>query len=195
MEISTIANSYGGAWGIQSPIPLLKNNNYSISLRIRSSYSDVVLSSKFYLALGNSHANAKANYENSTYWNTLKYYKSAGNSILQYVFTADTNASYIVIPFTTVTNMTGSFMIDSIIVEDLGSQSLTQDQINNVINNQTSIIQSDINNLQDEFNNTINDTFINCESEKNLFNSETISNGDISELFLILERVLAKFFG
>ena len=166
MEITTTANSYGGAWGIQSPIPLISNHSYAITLRIRNSVNTgITLSSKPNIAVGTSLGSAKYNYEHSDFWNTTLHSSATGNMTLQYVIKVNGAASYLIIPFTTSSTFTASFMIDTIIIEDLGTESLTQDEINNSLNNQTNELNNSINNAQNNINSNIDDM------EQNIVNS------------------------
>lgn len=165
MEITSSANSYGGAWAIQSPIPIISNHSYAITLRIRNTANvGIILSSKSRIALGNSLSSVKYNYEQGQYWNNEKYSKATGNYTLQYVITATGPASYLLIPFSTSTSITTNFMIDNIIIEDLGTESLTEDSINNSLNSQTNVLNNSIQNSTDTITGAIGDTENNINS-------------------------------
>lgn len=81
------------------------------------------------------------------------------------------NASYIIIPFST--NLTGSsyeFRISNIVIDDLGSDSLTQQEITNSLDNQTNELNNSINNMGESIKDSIEDNFNTCEISPNLFN-------------------------
>ena len=187
------ANTSGAAWGVSSPIPLLKGHTYSMTIRIDGTYGgNIVLSTYNRVGLGTSLANAKSSYENNTN-STLEYSNvvSASSSI-QFAFTSSINANYIVFPF--ATNYTGdfqSFYLYNLIIEDLGSSSdVSQTTINNSLNNQTNEINTSITNSENNIKGSIKDSennikdgikegFESCRDSYNLFNKNSIfkSNG------------------
>ena len=177
MEITANVNSYGGAWAVQSPIPLLKNHTYTLTLRIRNTAGvGISLSSKNRIAIGNSIDSVKYNYEVEDYWNILKSSQATGNYTLQFVFTPTGQATYLLIPFTTNRTITTSFMIDNIIIEDLGSEGVSQEEINNSLNNQTNTITGEIDDMEQniidsnkETQDVIKDQFQTCRPSKNLW--------------------------
>lgn len=62
-----VANSSGGAWGISSPIALLENHNYSLTLEITGAYGGaLILSSVNRIGIGKNLADAVYSYVNST---------------------------------------------------------------------------------------------------------------------------------
>lgn len=142
------AYSSGGAWGVSSPIPLVANHTYSMTVDpYAPGCGYTILSSYPRLGVGTSLANAKTSYQNNTNVNE-KFYQAVSNSrYLQYVFTPSINATYIVFPFaTTSTCSSNEVQLSSIVIEDLGESSVTQDQINTSLTNQTTEIQSSIDN-------------------------------------------------
>lgn len=192
------ANTSGAAWGVSSPIPLLKGHTYSMTIRIDGTYGgNIVLSTYNRVGLGTSLANAKSSYENNTN-STLEYSNvvSASSSI-QFAFTSSINANYIVFPF--ATNYTGdfqSFYLYNLIIEDLGSSSdVSQTTINNSLNNQTNEINNSITNSENNIKGSIKDSennikdgikegFESCRDSYNLFdkNSTFKSNGATKEV-------------
>lgn len=159
------ANTSGAAWGVSSPIPILKNHTYSMTIKIEGNFGgNLVLSTFNRIGLGTSLANAKSSYENNTN-STLEYSNvvSASSSI-QFAFTSSINANYIVFPF--ATNYTGdfqSFYLYNLIIEDLGSSSdVSQTTINNSLNNQTIEINTSITNSENNIKGSIK------ESENNI---------------------------
>ena len=192
------ANTSGAAWGVSSPIPLLKGHTYSMTIRIDGTYGgNIVLSTYNRVGLGTSLANAKSSYENNTN-STLEYSNvvSASSSI-QFAFTSSINANYIVFPF--ATNYTGdfqSFYLYNLIIEDLGSSSdVSQTTINNSLNNQTNEINTSITNSENNIKGSIKDSennikdgikegFESCRDSYNLFNKNSAfkSNGATKEV-------------
>lgn len=84
---------------------------------------------------------------------------------LQFAFTPSVNGSYIVFPF--ATSSTGgpwTFYISNIIIDDLGSKSLTQEEINTSLNNQTNILNNSINNSTNTITGAIGETENNINS-------------------------------
>lgn len=159
------ANTSGAAWGVSSPIPLLANHTYSMTVKIEGPYGgNVVLSTYNRIGVGTSLANAKSSYENNTN-STLEYSNVvSSSSSIQFAFTSSINANYIVFPF--ATNYTGdfqSFYLYNLIIEDLGSSSdVSQTTINNSLNNQTTEINTSITNSENNIKGSIK------ESENNI---------------------------
>lgn len=187
------ANTSGAAWGVSSPIPLLKGHTYSMTIRIDGTYGgNIVLSTYNRVGLGTSLANAKSSYENNTN-STLEYSNvvSASSSI-QFAFTSSINANYIVFPF--ATNYTGdfqSFYLYNLIIEDLGSSSdVSQTTINNSLNNQTIEINTSITNSENNIKGSIKESennikdgikqgFESCRDSYNLFNPNSVLQGHL----------------
>ena len=155
------ANTSGAAWGISSPIPLLKGHTYSMTVRIDGTYGgNIVLSTFNRIGVGTSLANAKSSYENNTN-STLEYSNVvSSSSSIQFAFTSSINSNYIVFPF--ATNYTGenqSFYLYNLIIEDLGASSnVSQTTINNSLNNQTTEINTSITNSENNIKDSIKDS-------------------------------------
>ncbi len=159
-NLPTTAGSYGGAIAFNSPIPLLANHTYALTLTFDNDDIDIALSLKNKIAIGNSISSVKYNYEQGNYYNELVYSNIANKSTLQFSFktASNGNASYILIPWTTKTNMNKVYYFNQIIIDDLGTTSVTQDQINSSLNNQTNEINNSIINSENNIKNSIKDT-------------------------------------
>lgn len=177
------ANTSGAAWGVSSPIPLLANHTYSMTVKIEGPYGgNLVLSTYNRIGVGTSLAAAKTSYENNT--NTTLNYSNAisSNMTLQFAFTPSISSNYIVFPFATdYTGNNQSFYLYNLVIDDLGSGGVNQTDINNSLNNQTNEINNSItnseNNIKNEIKNTednikngIKDGFESCRDSYNLFN-------------------------
>lgn len=153
------ANTSGAAWGISSPIPLLANHTYSMTVKIEGTYGgNLILSTYNRIGVGTSLSNAKSSYENNSNC-TLNYSNSiASNMTLQFAFTPKINSNYIVFPFaTTYTGDNQSFYLYDIIIDDLGSGGVSQTDINNSLNNQTNELNNSITNSTNIITGQIND--------------------------------------
>lgn len=159
-NLPTTAGSYGGAIAFNSPIPLLANHTYALTLTFDNDDIDIALSLKNKIAIGNSISSVKYNYEQGNYYNELVYSNVANKSTLQFSFktASNGNASYILIPWTTKTNMNKVYYFNQIIIDDLGTTSVTQDQINSSLNNQTNEINNSISNSENNIKGAIKDT-------------------------------------
>ena len=194
------ANTSGAAWGVSSPIPLLANHTYSMTVKIEGTYGgNLILSTYNRIGVGTSLSNAKSSYENNSNC-TLNYSNSiASNMTLQFAFTPTINSNYIVFPFaTTYTGDNQSFYLYDIIIDDLGSSGVNETTINNSLNNQTNEINNSITNstntITGEINNmeqsiidsnketqqVIKDQFNTCHNSNNLINKNDLTVGYIS---------------
>ncbi|MGN1358445.1 MAG: hypothetical protein ACI4WU_03650 [Bacilli bacterium] len=157
---SMTANTSGAAWGISSPIPLLANHTYSMTVKIEGNYGgNITLSTYNRIGVGTSLSNAKSSYENNTNC-TLNYSNSiASNMTLQFAFTPSINSNYIVFPFaTTYTGSNQSFYLYDFIIDDLGSGGVSQTDINNSLNNQTNELNNSITNSTNTITGAISET-------------------------------------
>lgn len=159
-NLPTTAGSYGGAIAFNSPIPLLANHTYALTLTFDNDDIDIALSLKNKIAIGNSISSVKYNYEQGNYYNELVYSNVANKSTLQFSFktASNGNASYILVPWTTKTNMNKAYYFNQIIIDDLGTTSVTQDQINSSLNNQTTEINTSITNSENNIKGSIKDS-------------------------------------
>lgn len=162
-DITTSANSYGAGVAFNSPIPILANHNYSISIYFPN-IDNIALSAKNGIAIGNDAFGVSYNYANNDYWVTQNYSNVSNNSIISYNFTAKGAASYIFIPWTTTTSTTQSYFFDTIIIEDLGSEGVSEETINNSINNQTNVLNNYIQSSTNTITGAITDTENNINS-------------------------------
>lgn len=184
------ANTSGAAWGVSSPIPLLANHTYSMTVKIEGPYGgNVVLSTYNRIGVGTSLANAKSSYENNT--NTTLNYSNAisSNMTLQFAFTPSISSNYIVFPFATdYTGNNQSFYLYNLVIDDLGSGGVNQTDINNSLNNQTNEINNSITNSENNIKGAIKDTednikdgikegFESCRDSYNLFNPNSAKIG------------------
>lgn len=177
------ANSSGAAWGISSPVPLLANHTYSMTVRIEGPYGgNIRLSTYNRIGVGTSLANAKTSYENNT--NVTENYSNAiaSNMALQFAFTPSINATYIVFPFaTTYTGNNQEFRLYNVVIDDLGTSGVSQSTINNSLNNQTNILNNSITNSENNIKNEITNSESNLKSE--ITNSENNIKDGIKEGF------------
>lgn len=201
-SITTVASSYGGGVSFNSPIPIIKNHNYSISIAF-TERNNIAVSSKNKIAIGSSTANASSNYSNNDFKVTQNYGKVTNRSVISFNFTANENYNYIFIPWTTTTNTTQTYNLTKIIMEDLGSEGISEEVINNSINSQTTILQNGLNDLEDNINssindmgknisNTINDNFTSCHSSKNLFDFANSTLSTISNTYIQSSSILSN---
>lgn len=184
-SITTTQNSYGAAWLFSSPIPIINNHQYSISFSFVER-NNIALSSKNKISIANGVTDTVNAYNNSTYNAETLYSKVTNNSILSFVFKAKTNANYIIVPWSTQTTTSQTYTVTSIIIEDLGTEGLTQNELNSTINNQTSIITNSLNSVEQniidnqnqnnqELKDTINDNFNTIIRCGNLLNPTLVS--------------------
>lgn len=179
-NINTTANSYGAGVSINAPIPILENHTYTLTLAFPD-LSNITLSSKNHIGLSISALGAANNYAANNYYAEMQYSTNQSNKILQFVFKATGNASYIFIPFTTTYTTTQSYFLNKIIIEDLGSEGVSQDQINISLGNQTVQIQDSLTNTENNIKNEISNTEDNIKNE--LKNTEDNIKDGIKEGF------------
>lgn len=204
-NLPTTAGSYGGAIAFNSPIPLLANHTYALTLTFDNDDIDIALSLKNKIAIGNSISSVKYNYEQGNYYNELVYSNVANKSTLQFSFktASNGNASYILIPWTTKSNMNKVYYFNQIIIDDLGTTSVTQDQINSSLNNQTNEINSSIinseTNIKNEIKNTednikdgIKEGFESCRDSYNLINYNILLNGSLGTSSIFMANLELK---
>lgn len=184
------ANTSGAAWGISSPIPLLANHTYSMTVKVEGTYGgNLILSTYNRIGVGTSLSNAKSSYENNRNC-TLNYSNSiSSNMTLQFAFTPSINSNYIVFPFaTTYTGDNQSFYLYDIIIDDLGSSGVNETTINNSLNNQTNELNSSITNSTNTITGAITDTQNNINSniddmEQSIVNSNKETQEVIKDQF------------
>lgn len=178
-NITTASNSYGAGLSISTPIPIIENHTYTLSFYFIDR-TNIAVSSKSNIALSSSLSGAGTNYANASYGATTVQSIVKNGSILQFVFTANRDANFIFIPWTTSTTTTQSYVLTEINMEDLGSEGISQNDINNSLNQQTATITENITNMGEDIKDSIKDTFENCRPSKNLFNPATVVSGYIS---------------
>lgn len=160
-QVGFIANSSGAAWGFNLKSAMIEGHTYALSMDISTSNatgSDIVFSTYNRIGLGSSLNSAVSSYQNSI--NTELLYTNNVNGILQFVFKATSNGSYLVVPFCTSYSInTERVYFVSYIIEDLGeSSSVNQDSINSSLNNQTNEINNSITNSENNIKDSINNT-------------------------------------
>lgn len=200
-QVGFIANSSGAAWGFNLKTAIIEGHTYAISLDIstqNASPSDIVFSTYNRIGLGSTLNSAVTSYQNST--NTDLIYTNNVNGLLQFVFKANANGSYLVIPFCTSYSInTERVYFSTFSLEDLGSSSeISQDTINNSLNNQTNEINTSItnseNNIKDSITNSennikdgIKEGFENCRDSYNLLNNISSSKTENGVEFIVNE--------
>lgn len=157
---SMIANSSGAAWGVSSPVTLVANHTYALTAEISGPYAGkLVLSTYNRIGVGTNLNNAKTSYQNNSSVKEI-YSKVQDNGYtIQFAFTPTINASYIVFPFST--NLSGDlqqFYLENIVIDDLGSETLTEEQISNSLNAQTNEINTSIQNSTNTITGALGDT-------------------------------------
>ena len=177
-QVGFIANSSGAAWGFNLKSAMIEGHTYALSMDISTSNatgSDIVFSTYNRIGLGSSLNSAVSSYQNST--NTELLYTNNVNGILQFVFKATSNGSYLVVPFCTSYSInTERVYFVSYVIEDLGTSSnISQDTINSSLNNQTNEINNSIINSENNIKDSINST------EGNLKDSITNSENNIKD--------------
>lgn len=176
--VAYTANSSGAAWGISSPITLIANHTYTLTASVPNECGYPILSTYNRIGIGTSLSNAKTSYQNNTNANEV-YSKAIGNNtyLIQFAFTPTINGSFIVFPFATSVSCSSSrTFLESISIEDLGVEGVTQDEINNSLNLQTSTITNNITNMGEDIKDSINDANTTCGYQF----SETITYSDKS---------------
>lgn len=177
-KVGFIANSSGAAWGFNLKSAIIEGHTYALTINLSTSnqsYSDIVFSTYNRIGLGSSLSSAVSSYQNST--NTEIIYTSNVNGTLQFAFKANSNGSYLVVPFCTSYSINSeTIYFSNFVLEDLGSSSdVNQDTINSSLNNQTNEINNSISNSENNIKDSINSTEDNIkdsikETEDNIKN-------------------------
>lgn len=179
-QVGFIANSSGAAWGFNLKSAMIEGHTYALSMDISTSNatgSDIVFSTYNRIGLGSSLNSAVSSYQNST--NTELLYTNNVNGILQFVFKATSNGSYLVVPFCTSYSInTERVYFVNYVIEDLGeSSSVNQDTINSSLNNQTNEINNSITNSENNIKDSIKET------EDNIIDSNKETQNVIKDQF------------
>ena len=196
-SITTIANSYGAGLAITSPIPLLGGHTYSMSVYFEE-INNIALSIKNEISVASSLSAAANDYANGWTGTEMLYSTVSNNKILQFVFKVDNNHTHLFFPWITTTTTTQDYVLTQIVMEDLGSSGLTQNEINqslvsqtneinNSIQNSTNTITDKIDDMEQsivdsnkETQEVIKDQFNTCRDSVNLLPIDSISSPYIS---------------
>ena len=155
-SITTVANSYGAGLAITSPIPLLGGHTYSMSVYFEE-INNIALSKKNEISVASSLSSAANDYANNIPGTEMVYSKVSNNTILQFVFKVDNNHTHLFFPWTTTTTTTQDYVLTQIVMEDLGSSGITENEINQSLNSQTNEINNSIQNSTNTITDKIND--------------------------------------
>ena len=142
-SIYTTANSYGAGLSISSPIPLIAGHTYSLSLFF-AERSNIALSSKNYISVADSLSAAATDYANGNYGTTMLYSNTVSNTVLQFVFTVENTHTVIFFPWTTTSSGSQVYVLTELNIDDLGSEGVSQTDIANSLNLQTTELTNNI---------------------------------------------------
>lgn len=216
----TSDNTAGMGWSIRLSELYPKNYNYQITFYlhledvgggvpyiINSPFrSNNMALNDFDLATG-PWTNGIFNKTGNTY-NYSNYEQQGGYSyrIITYITRADKDFSFIFLPFATSYRWTGSFYLAGLEIKNLGQSALSESQINNLLTQQTTQIQNDLNSLNSsityritsmettidnglsDINDTMNDDNVDSNNTTDTINnlsSQIASNNVISDLLLL----------
>lgn len=161
---TTTANSYGGGVMIQLPTPLIQNHIYTLFVNVAAANMGGFTkpSTKNCIGIGNGYTDTINSYVNCSI--SPKYTQESGVTAdkrngLYFTFIANTNASYVLIAYTSDNTCTNCLQYSyGYNISDGGDTSgLSQTQVNNIINQQTTTIQNDIYDMQQAVAGSIDD--------------------------------------
>lgn len=185
--LTTVQGSYGGLVVIQLSTPLIENHIYSLFLNVgvESNGGRTKLSAKNCLGVGATINGSADNYVNCQI--TPKFSDFAvstsdkGRGVF-YSFIAPNSAIMLAVPYTSEYTCSScrNYSFGYTLVDGGDSRNLSEQQINTIINNQTTNIQNQITQSQNATNQTIIDSASNTDS--NIANSanntqDAINNG------------------
>lgn len=200
---TTTANSYGGAVMITLDQPLVSGYIYTIFLNVGAANMGGAtrLSSKNCIGLSDGKSGAINNYINCDITPRYSdYTNSTGDKTrgLYFTFVAKRNGIYLLLPYTSQYTCSNCYQYSyGYELNTVGdSNSLSETEVNNIINSQTTIIQNQISSLEsgissniqdmtDSINDNINDNMQTCVEASNLsfttFQDKAIdsSNGEM----------------
>lgn len=143
-NVGLTANSTGAAVGFQTNDLLVKDHMYSLTIYASADVGLSALSTKNNIGLGTTLSNAVSSYINTN--NVEISYSSTSNDYYYYIIKAKITAGYLVVPFNRTSSCSSCFVsFSGYELTDLGNSSdLSQTEVNNIINNQTNVIQNNM---------------------------------------------------
>lgn len=182
-QFTTTANSYGGLVVITLNQPLVNNHIYTLFLNVgaESNGGYTRLSTKNCIGIAKSKNGAVSNYINCSISPKFSDYTTATGDKTRgvyFTFIANNDATYLAVPYTTNNScydcMQYSYGYE---LNDAGdSSSMTQSQVNNIINQQTNNINNSITNTENNLRGAINDT------EQNIINNQNENTEKTNEV-------------
>ena len=164
-EITTLANSYGALVVYKMPFTLVKGHIYSMyaQVAVGNEGGYTMPSSRNCLAIGGSVNGAANNYVSSCITPKFTDYVNSTQDNargLYFTFIADRDGIFIAVPYTSqyTCNNCYNYSNGINIVEIGDSNSLSEGQVNSIINNQTNNFKSIINNQSTSIENAIQES-------------------------------------
>lgn len=180
-DLNTVANSYGGIAVIRPDTQLLSNKIYSTTVYMCSESSYITPINLFSGSLSQIQSRSYpvdqlTGWGNADLGSSYPYARiELGNAIsnpiinncraVSFIYTPEVNSSYIGFQFTTGSTVTGNQYLIGYDHEYLGdSESLSEEQVDTIINNQTTEINTNISNMQESISSDIQNTEDNINS-------------------------------
>ena len=180
-DLNTVANSYGGIAVIRPDTQLLANKIYSTTVYMCSESSYITPINLFSGSLSQIQSRSYpvdqlTGWGNADLGSSYPYARiELGNAIsnpiinncraVSFIYTPEVNSTYIGFQFTTGSTVTGNQYLIGYNHEYLGdSESLSEEQVDTIINNQTTEINTNITNMQESISSDIQNTEDNINS-------------------------------
>lgn len=180
-DLNTVANSYGGIAVIRHDTQLLANKIYSTTVYMCSESSYITPINLFSGSLSQIQSRSYpvdqlTGWGNADLGSSYPYARiELGNAIsnpiinncraVSFIYTPEVNSTYIGFQFTTGSTVTGNQYLIGYDHEYLGdSESLSEEQVDTIINNQTTEINTNITNMQESISSDIQNTEDNINS-------------------------------
>lgn len=194
-SIHTIPNSSGAAIGFNLNEPLIAGYVYTISVSVGPiGCGETRLSSANRIGVAGSLGSAQSYYQNGGNASIrFSDYQVAGQSYkgISFAFVPNTSGTYIILPYTTANNCSDVNYFYGYTINNLGSaNNVSQQDINNSINNQTNIIQNSINDMSQDIQNGIKDNFNDCY--KNIFDSNSYISSTFTNISISNNNLTAS---